>query len=171
MPGVKSRLSALLLAALPYVFALFLVLPAVAFAIRGGLTGDQVANESSGKRPAEVRFETYGVNTTTPFEIVGTNTIGTDCGEVAVRNRSAVDVCVWWVDADLGDCSTAGYNCGSISVGNNLWLIETGDDSFTTRYPQDRTATSPTSQWELCLDPASAAAAATDIVYVSCLKN
>ena len=158
-------------AALRVGVVLGVALPLVVLAARTFGTEQQVANDSSGRRPASVKFEVYGVNTLVPFEIAGTNTIGTDCGEIAVRNRSSVDGCIWWIDADLGDCSTAALNCSAIVAGNDLWLIETGDDSFTTRYPQDASGYSPNSNWELCLDPAAAAAGAADLVFVSCLKN
>lgn len=159
-------------AALRVGVVLGVALPLIALAVRPWRTSEQVANESSGKRPAEVRFETVGVNTLVPFEIVGAATLGTDCTEVAVRNRSSVDVCIWWVDADtVGDCTTPGYNCSAITVTDNLWLIETGDDSFTTRYPIDSERSPISSNWELCLDPSAAAAGAADIVFISCLKN
>lgn len=171
-------------AALRVGVVLGVALPLVALAIRPWRTTEQIVNESSAKRPYNVAFNVYGVNTTDPFEIVGKNSIpvnslnGVNCMEVAVRNNSSVDVCIWWLDdTNLGgSCTTAGYNCSAIAAGNALWLLPSGGGSFVSRYPTRKVPTPggldfDNSYQALCADPAAAAAGATDLLFVSCLQH
>lgn len=168
-------------AALRVGVVLGVVFPLVVLAVRPWRTEEQIANESSGKRPYNVAFNVYGVNTTTPFEIVGKDTIsenslnGVNCMEVAVRNNSSVDVCIWWLnDVDVNGANCNIYNCSAITAGDNVWLLPAGGGSFVSRFPTRKTPGAQdfdNSYQVLCADPAAAAAGASDLLFVSCLQH
>lgn len=158
-------------AALRVGVVLTVALPLVVMATRPWLNSDQIANESSGKRPSAVRLKAWEFAAATPQKVVDTsgNTAGapSDCLEVAVQNDTGVEACLWFVANGAACASSGGIDCGVSQSGFSIWQIKNGS-AYVTRMP----ATDSTNQsWQLCVEPAAIPATALDLVYVSCLAK
>lgn len=156
-------------AALRVGVVLGVVLPIMVLAARPWRTAEQVANESSGKRPSGVQFMNIAVSGVVPFDLVGSALL--PCTEVALFNNSTVDVCLSWIQEGSGEtCAANAVNCDLTAL-TEVWLLKAGS-SFVTRYPRNDGAASPDTHFALCGDPyAASGGLATDRIFISCLQN
>ena len=165
LTNLRAFLYRLATAALRVGVVLGVALPLIVLAARPWKTSEQVANESSGKRPSALAFDAIEVSGVAPILIV--DSTATPCAEVALLNNSTVDVCLSWITTSQ-TCAANAVNC-DLANGSNVWLLKAGS-AYVTRYPWSDLATLPGSYYDLCADPyAASAALVTDKLFVSCL--
>ena len=167
--NLKAFAYRLAAAALRVGVVLGVALPLVVLAARQWRTSEQVANESSGKRPSSLQFYNVAVAGLVPFDVVS-SVIG-PCVEVALLNNSTVDVCLSWVQAGSGDtCAANAVSC-DLAAGSEVWLLKAGS-SYVTRYPRNDAVAAPNSFYDLCADPyAASGGLVTDRIFISCVQQ
>lgn len=151
-------------AALRVGVVLMIALPFVVLATRPWLNGDQIANESSGKRPSAVSFRRTQIVNDADGAVV-TGATSTSCTEIAIKSKLTTDAFIFFASMSTSGGHTAA-GCEAYDIGAaNLWPLDAGE-SFVTRMPANPDGSS---LWGLCY--IASGAVGTEYIYISCLEQ